>query len=456
MLPAPFPVEAAVRLGLMDGGRPEGEGRGRSAGVSETPPNGGPPSAVPWIVRALQGVPEGERNNTATRLAGYFRRLGMEADAALALLGLWNLHNAPPLPERELESVVKSVWRYPGPPDPAPCLSVADLMAKQFPPTRWIVPDLLPEGSLAIVASRAKLGKTWLMMQLMIAVASGGRFLGRPVERGAVVYVALEDGDRLFQERLRLMDAPPDLTDAFYAPDIPPLNAPEGIEAVRRLIAAKTPKLLIVDTLSAAKTGKLDENLAGDFADLANPLRDLAHETNCTILLVHHHGKMASGDAVMDLRGSTALGAAVDVIWGLYRERGQGRAILTVAGRNVRDQSLALDFDDAGTKCWQLVGDAHEVALTEAEEEILAVLEGGEADANAIAGELGKARQVVHRVLERMAKNGKVCARYEGGPKGRPRKVYFLPPRASGVIGGVGGALVQNWGQNDDGGIFAP
>jgi|SRR5215213_7285135 len=76
-------------------------------------------------------------------------------------------------------------------------------MAAELPPIRWTVPGLLPEG-VALFAGKPKLGKSWLALGLAIAVASGGVALGAmPVERGEVLYFALEDNHRRLQHRLK-------------------------------------------------------------------------------------------------------------------------------------------------------------------------------------------------------------------------------------------------------------
>jgi len=389
------------------------------------------PKSRDWVATALQGVGEGQRNDTAARLAGFMRH-HFDRGAAEAMLTLWNERNEPPLPQAELAKVLESVWRYEGPRQ-THRQTATELLAREFPPMRWVVPDLLPEGCLAILASKAKLGKSWLMLQLAIALACGGHFLGHTLAPGKVCYYALEDGDRLLQERLRLLGASGNLDGLVFLDAIRPLNTPEGMAELEGTITEERPRLLILDTLAAAKTGKLDENLAGDFADLANPLRTLAHDTGTAILLVHHHGKLAGGDAVLDLRGSTALGGAVDTIWGLYRDRGQAQAKLSATGRNILDAELALEFDAESTHCWQMIGNADEVAQSEAESEILEVLAAlQEAKAGAIAQELGKSKQAVWKVCEKMAERG--LLKREIQQKGMSKGVLYSQ-RLTGLTG---------------------
>jgi hypothetical protein len=51
-------------------------------------------------------------------------------------------------------------------------IDVRDLCSKTFPETKYIVPGIFPEG-VTLLASRPKLGKSWLLLQVGSAVAGG-------------------------------------------------------------------------------------------------------------------------------------------------------------------------------------------------------------------------------------------------------------------------------------------
>src|SRR5437870_5446609 len=75
-------------------------------------------------------------------------------------------------------------------------------MDADFPPPRWAVPGIVAEG-LTLYAGPPKVGKSWLALGLAVAIASGGRALGKvQVQSGDVLYAALEDPPRRLQERL--------------------------------------------------------------------------------------------------------------------------------------------------------------------------------------------------------------------------------------------------------------
>src|SRR4051812_49260965 len=52
------------------------------------------------------------------------------------------------------------------------CYSAAELRSRTFPPVAFCVPDLIPEG-LTLIAGKPKIGKSWLALDVCIAVALG-------------------------------------------------------------------------------------------------------------------------------------------------------------------------------------------------------------------------------------------------------------------------------------------
>src|SRR5271165_2416969 len=80
--------------------------------------------------------------------------------------------------------------------------SAAALQTMTFPPLKFILPDLLPEGATLLV-SRPKFGKSWLVLDIAIATAAGRFTLGElKPSPGDVLYLALEDGPRRLQRRI--------------------------------------------------------------------------------------------------------------------------------------------------------------------------------------------------------------------------------------------------------------
>ena len=89
--------------------------------------------------------------------------------------------------------------------------SVEDLLKREFPPIKWAIPDIVPEG-VTLLSAREKMGKSWLVLGWLLAVATGGKALGcKQVEQGAVLYLALEDSERRLKDRIKeiLKELPP-------------------------------------------------------------------------------------------------------------------------------------------------------------------------------------------------------------------------------------------------------
>jgi hypothetical protein len=64
-----------------------------------------------WLNKAMQGVSDGERNATATKIAGYWINK-LSASDTLEILHTWNKTNIPPLSDIDIQTIIKSVSRY--------------------------------------------------------------------------------------------------------------------------------------------------------------------------------------------------------------------------------------------------------------------------------------------------------------------------------------------------------
>jgi hypothetical protein len=86
--------------------------------------------------------------------------------------------------------------------------TAADLQRRTFPPIAFVIPEIIPEG-LTILAGRPKVGKSWLALDIGIAIAAGRYCLGeRKPTQGAVLYGALEDNPRRLQWRIDKLLSP--------------------------------------------------------------------------------------------------------------------------------------------------------------------------------------------------------------------------------------------------------
>jgi AAA domain len=86
--------------------------------------------------------------------------------------------------------------------------TAAELQRRAFPPVSYCVPDLIPEG-LTIIAGKPKIGKSWLALDVCIAIAAGRICLGeRKPMQGDALYAAMEDNPRRLQRRIDRLLSP--------------------------------------------------------------------------------------------------------------------------------------------------------------------------------------------------------------------------------------------------------
>ena len=70
--------------------------------------------------------------------------------------------------------------------------SARELSEMELPPIRHVVEGLLPMG-MGVLVAKPKLGKSWMVLDLCLAVAQGEPFLGFPTRQHGTLYLALED-----------------------------------------------------------------------------------------------------------------------------------------------------------------------------------------------------------------------------------------------------------------------
>jgi len=286
-----------------------------------------------------------------------------------------------------------------------------DLLKAVFPEPRWAVPGIIPEG-LVVLAGRPKVGKSWLALQIAVAVGTGGRVLDTVVERGRVLYLALEDSPRRLQGRLQKQGAPGSAAVEFSTAW--PTLGEGGLTCLEKAVASDGFSLIVIDTLSRL-LGRSDQLDLAEMTSLLGELQHLSQSKNVTILPIDHHRKRSGlgADPIDDLLGSTAKAAVADAVLALYRERGRQGVTLRVTGRDLEDRALALQWDVV-TCCWQYQGDADEVGRSQMQAEILEAIDSLEtlgelATGTRIAEQTGRDRTRVAKTIADMLNQGLIA-----------------------------------------------
>ena len=245
--------------------------------------------------------------------------------------------------------------------------TAAELDKMDLPPVQWAVPGLLPAG-LSFLVAAPKMGKSWMALDLCLAVAAGGEWLGRKVNQGPTLYLDLEDSANRAQARMRtLLDgftaAPETCTFRLLAP----ILGPDLFKILDEWIAANPgAKVVCIDTFQKIKpaTGKNETSYSADYRICA-PLQSWAQQHNICVLLVHHTRKgTGSADIFEGINGSQGLMGSADAVLMLTKEDGRfaEEATLSVTGRDVGMDQYAARFNKASCR-WELLGTVEEQAL---------------------------------------------------------------------------------------------
>ncbi len=241
---------------------------------------------------------------------------------------------------------------------------LSDLMAATLPEKEWIVPDLLPEG-LSLLAGPPKLGKSWLVLDVAISVATGRPVLGRDVPVGDVLYLALEDNEGRLQRRSRIVlgDTPaPERLELWTEAGTLTTGLVPEIEAW--LDAQEAPRLVIIDTLGRVQQGSAwVDSKDGGYADAVQALsvlQKVASQRKVAVVVITHtkKGGWANGaDPLEAVLGSQGYAGTADAVLVMKRERGSANGELFVTGREVDEEVTESIWFDRLTCRW-VVGDA--------------------------------------------------------------------------------------------------
>lgn len=181
-------------------------------------------------------------------------------------------------------------------PEPEGLDSVWDHLPELSP---CLIENVLRQGHKMLIAGPSKAGKSFLQIELCIAIAEGRKWLSWQCAKGRVMYVNLELDRASCLHRFK---------DVYQALGIPAENlqnidiwnlrgksipmdklAPKLI----RRAAEKDYIAIIIDPIYKIITG--DENSADQMANFCNQFDKVCTELGCAVIYCHHHSKGSQG-----------------------------------------------------------------------------------------------------------------------------------------------------------------
>ena len=199
---------------------------------------------------------------------------------------------------------------------------------------RWLVEELWGASSVGVIGGAPKCAKTWLGLDMALSVATGTACLGKYAvpEPGPVLVYLAEDALPVVRERIEGMARHRGLDLAgveIHVITAPVLRLDRDRDRTRLWETTRRlrPRLLLLDPL--VRLHGIDENHAGEVAELLAYFRSLQRQLDLSVLLVHHTRKNAAGGvaAGQGLRGSGDIHAFGDS--NLYLRRTKEHLVLS-------------------------------------------------------------------------------------------------------------------------------
>jgi hypothetical protein len=254
-------------------------------------------------------------------------------------------------------------------------ITAEELRHKTFPPTSFIVPDVLPEG-LAILSGKPKAGKSFMALDIGIGVTTGADVFGilKPMT-GDAIYAANEDNPRRLKSRLSKYVSPfsPWPERLALTTEWSRLDA-GGVEDLRQWASSvPEPRLAIMDTLATVRPERKPNETPfdADYRALSE-LHDFVGTVPGLAVLVLQHNRKAESDDPIDLISGTLGGPGVADTLLVLSKTPQGTTLF-LRGRDVEETDYAVRFDKESCR-WTLLGDAGDVHISETRKKILDAL----------------------------------------------------------------------------------
>lgn len=247
------------------------------------------------------------------------------------------------------------------------------LYAKPLPDVRsWVTPGVLPKGGIMLMGGLAKIGKSWLLMDLADCLAEGRPLWGVEAftvpEPVRVLYVEHEIGPWSMQERIHtkydaLGREPSDrILLVSRQPSIAPTSE-FGLRACVDLVRELDVQVVIFDPVGRMLMNDISSHEVGQFFSNVDRLLSEFSGNGLSVVLSHHFTKPPKNDderegfdalSAYNFRGSGRWRDAPDTLITLERRPGHGSELWRLNSRwefrhgaEIADKTLALGADFA-------------------------------------------------------------------------------------------------------------
>ena len=203
-------------------------------------------------------------------------------------------------------------------PKPSGAVKMTDLMTfldvvndKSIPPAPIVGNGVLLDKTILQIVGEAKSKKTFLTLNMTLAMASGQSFAGFNIEKQSrILHLSAEGGYFPTRERIQTMargineDA---LNNIYFSKYVNlSVDVDDDYRELQRLIEEARPDVLVLDPL--IRFHSQDENSSTAMNVVFRRFRELIDKYNLSIIIVHHTGKNTS----LGGRGSSLIRGEYD------------------------------------------------------------------------------------------------------------------------------------------------
>lgn len=255
--------------------------------------------------------------------------------------------------------------------DPFPVLHVASVPPRP-PDEAWLIEGLWTRSAVGLISAWAKVGKTWLAVEMALAVASGRPALGHFATHapGPVLFYGAEDDPPALRTRFEGVARARGVDLAHvpvYLLDVAELRLDRGahLASLRATLEVREPKprMLVLDPF--VRMVGIDENSSAEVSAVLGSLRTIQRDFGVAVVVVHHMRKSSGSSLGHQVRGSGDFAAWYDSA--LYLTLKGDERVLSASHRGAPDPDpvrLRLEHDPAP----HLAVQAHPAAATALEQ----------------------------------------------------------------------------------------
>ncbi len=220
---------------------------------------------------------------------------------------------------------------------PLPVIEHGDAMfASLSSPPPELVAGLIHESTKAVFAGSSKAGKTWILSNLAVSVATGTPFLHWKTNRSRVLYINLEIDRSFFTRRIESIRSARGLESVG---DLDVWNLRGHSTSAKQLIGRILEgdyRLVVIDPIYKLITG-ISESSQAAMSEVCSHLDQIVAGTGATVVYAHHFSKGAQGAkrSIDRMSGSGVFARDADTVVTLTEHTEPGCLVVESTLRNL-------------------------------------------------------------------------------------------------------------------------